>query len=275
MFFRSPIVGTILGTVVVLLVFGVSASAISCPCEDVSLCKPVSVQNDVEIFGFSGDTTNYTYFDWDVITTIAWATDPQLICHAHANNARVIAAAPASIPLTSDKKARDVWVKDAVAYVEAHHLDGITFDYESPMTWNDPDREYYVAIINETKSALKTKNPYAQISVCVAWSPDDIDGRAYDVVGLADVSDLLYVMSYDTRSQIFDRCIASANSPSSRARYGLQRYLDLGIPPSKLILGTPWCTYHGRNHLPSLFHSRSTFVPLLRVRGVHVEWRYH
>ena len=34
----------------------------------------------------------------------------------------------------------------------------------------------------------------SQLSVCVAWSPDDIDGRAYNAVGLAEASDLLYVM---------------------------------------------------------------------------------
>ena len=103
--------------------------------------------------------------------------------------------------------------------------------------------------MRRTTDRLHEKSPGSQTSVCVAWSPDDIDGRAYDVVGLANASDLLYVMSYDTRSQIFDRCIASANSPASRARYGLQRYLDLGISPKKLILGTPY-VYH-----PFLLHT--------------------
>ena len=41
-----------------------------------------------------------------------------------------------------------------------------------------------------------------QVSVCAAWSPDDIDGRAYDYTGLADASDFLYIMFYDTRSQV-------------------------------------------------------------------------
>ena len=99
---------------------------------------------------------------------------------------------------------------------------------------------FYTEIVRRTTDRLHEVSPGSQTSVCVAWSPDDIDGRAYDVVGLANASDLLYVMSYDTRSQIFDRCIASANSPASRARYGLQRYLDLGISPKKLILGTPY-----------------------------------
>ena len=42
------------------------------------------------------------------------------------------------------------------------------------------------------------------MSTCVAWSPDDIDGRGYDVVAFARASDILYIMDYDTRSQVMD-----------------------------------------------------------------------
>lgn len=79
--------------------------------------------------------------------------------------------------------------------------------------------------------------------MCVGWSPDSIDGRDYDYVGLAAETDLLYAMVYDTRSQIFGRCIASANTPLSTAQRGISRYLDLGIPLNKLVLGLPWYGY--------------------------------
>lgn len=45
-------------------------------------------------------------------------------------------------------------------------------------------------------------------------------------------------------SQVFEeRCTASANSPIKAAEQGVARYLALGIPPSKIILGTPWYGY--------------------------------
>lgn len=50
-------------------------------------------------------------------------------------------------------------------------------------------------------------------------------------------------MDYDTRSQVFDRCIASANAPLAGAINGLEQYLALGIAPQKLILGVPWYGY--------------------------------
>lgn len=86
-------------------------------------------------------------------------------------------------------------------------------------------------------------SPSYQVSACVAWSPDGIDGRNYDIVALAAASDVLYVMDYDTRSQVFDACLAGANAPLPGTQRGLSRYLALGIAPSQLILGVPWYGY--------------------------------
>ena len=192
-----------------------------------------------------------------------------MVCKAHANGVRVVRGAPA-IPFGQNETQIESWVESLVQDIVSRNLDGVTFDYESPLAFNDPRVEFYTDIVSRTTQRLHQVSPGSQTSVCVGWSPDDIDGRAYDAVGLAKASDLLYVMSYDTRSQIFDRCIASANSPASRARYGLQRYLDLGISPEKLILGTPW---YGRYHLltHSLTHSLThTLTHLLTHSLTHL-----
>ena len=42
-----------------------------------------------------------------------------------------------------------------------------------------------------------------QISVDVAWSPYGIDGRNYDIQGLAAAADLLFLMAYDMQSQVW------------------------------------------------------------------------
>jgi di-N-acetylchitobiase len=240
----------------------------NCPCTNHSLCKRVSVQHEVELFGF-GDR-NYETFDWDAVTTIAWPTpDSGIVCKAHENNARVIMGAPANMPLTNNLTLRREWVLSTVATVDKHFYDGITFDYESPMLYNSSQADQYVAIVRETREELRKTNPYSQVSVCVAWSPDDIDGRAYNYKGLELASDLLYQMVYDTRSQIYGRCIASANSPLSVAQRGVQRYRDIGINLTKLVLGIPWYGYRYACHKDMKLNDSFCEIPLVPFRGVN------
>lgn len=83
-----------------------------------------------------------------------------------------------------------------------------------------------------------------QISFDVPWAPRGVDGRYYPWKALADASDLLFVMSYDMRSQIYDACIAGANSPRALVQQGIDEYvLAFGVSPDKLVLGVPWYGY--------------------------------
>ena len=179
------------------------------------------------------------------MTTIAWAGEPELMCAAHSHGVRVILSSP-SVILTDNVTARAHFVDSVVSNVQEHFADGVTFDYESPLPAGDVRSSYYAALISETRAALHKAHPSYQVSTCVAWSPDSIDGRNYPMQALADASDLLYVMDYDTRSQVFDACLASANAPYFGMIKGLQRYFEIGISPSKLVLGVPW--YGKLNH---------------------------
>jgi len=44
---------------------------------------------------------------------------------------------------------------------------------------------------------------------------------------------------------MFDRCIAGSNSPLPITIRGIQRFLDIGVDPQKLVLGIPW---YGRDY---------------------------
>ena len=82
-----------------------------------------------------------------------------------------------------------------------------------------------------------------QLSMDVAWSPKCIDERCYDTLALSNIVDFLVVMSYDERSQIHGPCVASANSALETTATGLAQYVELGIPPSRLVMGAPWYGY--------------------------------
>jgi di-N-acetylchitobiase len=169
--------------------------------------------------------------------------DDQLICEAHRHGVRVIYGAPNDLPFEGNATEKTAYVRKLVDFVQDNFLDGVTFDYESPADAGTPLANGYIDIIRQATAALHEAVPGSQTSVCAAWSPNGIDGRFYDYKSLADASDLLYVMGYDTRSQIFDRCLAGANCPAPIARSGLEQYLARSIPAEKLILGVPWYGY--------------------------------
>ena len=216
-----------------------------CPCGDKSLCKPIGGKaiSDREIFGFYGNGDG-SGIDFTRVTTVAWAFNPKVICYAHAAGARVVMAAPSpETVFGANSSARSAWVEGAIQTMVAKHNDGIVFDWESPCDPGAASQRVYAQLVAETRDALRKLSPSYQVTVCVAWSPDGIDGRNYDMKALAAASDLLYIMDYDTRSQVWDACVAGANAPYFGMVHGIQRYLDVGIKPAQLVLGVPWYGY--------------------------------
>ena len=216
-----------------------------CPCDDASLCEVATFKVEREIFGFDtfAQWDEGVGYDFDTITTIAWGEGGgDLICKAHANNVRVIAST--NPPRTGNQTDIDKYIADTILSMQQNFYDGITFDWEDAVDgYDDPLNAIYVDVIDQTNRALKALNPNYQTSVCAAWSPNGIDGRYYDYKSLASVTDYLYVMCYDTRSQVFYQCVASANAPISICQKGINDYLQLGVEPEKLILGIPWYGY--------------------------------
>lgn len=241
-----------------------------CPCEDVALCSPVSgaPARAQEIFGFVGG--DGSTLDWSRTTTVAWSTDDEILCAAHKAGARIVLAAPGPDKVFgANETVRKQWVASAVRAVVNAHADGMVFDWESPTTSSSPSMRAYIEIIGETRTALRAVSASYQVTVCVAWSPDDIDGRDYDVVGLAAHSDLLYVMDYDTRSQIYDDCVAGANAPYFGMVHGLTRYVDVGVPKSQLVLGVPWYGYRYECLPATPPHARLCPIRPVPFRGVN------
>jgi Di-N-acetylchitobiase len=237
-----------------LLVSLLAYSNATCPCDDDSLCDTIGgppVRPSGEIYGFyryNGNTNPLPPghdFNWTHVTTVAWASD-EVMCLAHQHGARAILGAPPIANLTAmvdNPSVRQIWIQEAVDQVLSTHRDGIVFDYELPIASGSPEGEAYAQLVAETRNRLQQVNPSFQVTTCVAWSPNNIDERAYPYPELADASDLLYVMDYDTRSQIYGDCIAGANAPFPGMIDGMEDWFHLGIPPEKFILGVPWYGY--------------------------------
>lgn len=243
----------------------------ACPCSNPEWCHSVSSArrntNTSIVFGFAALQSKGAQYNWTHIDVVAWGSD-ELMCRAHQQGARAVLAAP-SFSL-NDKNPLNItdWVQKSLEMVQSRHYDGMVFDYESPMSVLEG--RLYVALIRATRHAFRINNNNLLVVTCVAWSPDGIDGRSYPYKALAAVSDYLYVMDYDTRSQIFDGpCIASANAPYAGMIHGIQRYLELKIETHKLILGVPWYGYRYPCLEGTTVEAQFCSIPQVPFRGVN------
>ncbi|KAI9905371.1 hypothetical protein PsorP6_013607 [Peronosclerospora sorghi] len=231
----------------------------NCPCSNQSkngslssLCLPVDfVQKTVrkEIFAFSvAKDDRWKHYDWDQLTTVAWNEDKQLLCHAHSKGVKVVVQHNFDdIDLLCNGTARRDWIKASYSKIVENFADGVNIDTEKPM--HGATSQCLGLLVQELRVELEqhalTKN--AQITFDVPWAPHGIDGRYYSWRELSVATDFLFVMAYDMRSQVYDACIAGANSPFALVKQGLEEFLfAYGIAPDKLVLGVPWYGYSYR-----------------------------
>ncbi|XP_070565595.1 di-N-acetylchitobiase-like isoform X2 [Ptychodera flava] len=173
--------------------------------------------------------------------------EPDLMCTAHANNARLVLTASFPKENLTNADDRHRWIEGKVKQALDFHVDGINFDFESPLT--EPDRiHHFTVLVNETTQAFHQHIPGSQVTVDVAYTPAcsvESSYRCYDYVGLASAADFMFVMGYDEQDfmEEYGECEARANAPYERTVKGIEDYLKLGIPTSKLVLGVPWYGY--------------------------------
>lgn len=220
-----------------------------CPCEDPRFCERIKNTTRKEIFVFSLNPKNddWRFYDWNKITTVVMVgyLNMQVVCWAHKYGARAVTIGNVDTSILTNTSARAVWISKQLQLVKDYYLDGVNFDYEDAILQSQPElKDGYTKLVGETTAAFKNYDSSLMVTVDVAWSPDCIDLRCYDYIGLAKSSDFLFVMAYDEQSQIFGKCIAGANSGFPRAASGLQRFLDIGVPADQLVLGVPWYGYN-------------------------------
>ena len=248
----------------------------ACPCSNATLCRPLSVAARPELFIFQVNTTGWPHYDFSSLTTIVLASsttnhhlDPALLCYAHARSVRLVLISSPSASFHSNASYSAAYINHTVHAVLASHTDGVNVDFEEPL--NATEAAVYVKLVKQLGEQLREQVGKAvQLTVDVAWSPNCIDGRCYDAVGLAAACDFLFVMSYDLRSQVFDLsdCQASANSPIALVEAGLRNYTQMGISAQQLVLGVPWsAAAHTHSSSTCPFPARS-LIPVVSCECV-------
>jgi len=210
-----------------------------------------------------------------MITTIALgygqdSLDPLLVCQAHSVGARVIWLTGFSAQNLANSTMVSEYINNLLSLVKETGTDGVNIDIEDPIAQNSTERTLLSQFMKDLYTSFKSAFPHSQISFDVPWSPDCIDGRCYDFVALNKFTDFLFVMAYDERSQVFPPapCIAWSGSGVGPDTDGLEAFMKLGIPSSRLVFGLPW---YGHDYPCNNMSANGTecWIPYDNWRGVN------
>lgn len=231
-----------------------------------------------EIFGFAPhwNISKLDNIDFDALTTLAYfgvpikadgglnradygykvfksrkATD--LFKEAHAHGTRAVLTITqmdnASIrALLDSQAAQEKTINEAVEEVQGRGIDGINVDIEYVGNPGLGYREKFTKFVKNLSDHMHAQNPNAQVSVSV-YAASAKDPKLYDIKGLAEASDLIFMMAYDFASYGADHAMPTAplyGYKEGKYWYDISTAVEdflAQMPASKLVLGLPWYGY--------------------------------
>lgn len=236
---------------IALLLNVVLVAAAACPCADARLCAPIAVPlaSRKELFVFADFFSPvWPQYNFTKLTTLAVFNrkfgDPPapFLCRAHAHDVRVVHLVNFDPSILLNVTARAAWVRDVVSDCSAVFCDGLNIDFEASVDRGSAQSAALTRMVDETCTALHRANAHASCTFDVAWNAGGVDGRFFDYAGIANSTDFVFIMSYDTRSQLtLAECVAGANSPTTALVRGIKSFTAIGV--DNFIVGLPWYGY--------------------------------
>ncbi|XP_055497250.1 di-N-acetylchitobiase-like [Leucoraja erinacea] len=227
-----------------VLALWVTSSIEDCSCLEPTLCQPLPATKryPVQLFAFHGGSNEWKHYDWSKITTIitGGAYDQELLCHAHARNARVVTEEAIGKFDLSDHREQN-WITNKLHTIQQRYLDGIHLRFDSVL-----DATFSAKLpnlIHEIKIRFKQSMPGCQISFNAPWNCNTSTTVCSDLVSASKYADYVHVTSYDVQVHMWTDCFAKANAPYHQIRTGISSYIEQGVNSKKIILTVPWFGY--------------------------------
>jgi chitinase len=156
------------------------------------------------------------------------------------------------------EESRNKFADSVVAYLHKYKLDGVDIDWEFPVKGSagvkgrPEDRENFTLMMQtlRNKLDLSVKNGKQPYLLTFAANIGLFYIHAVELTKVAPVADFINLMTYDFHGSwehstgLHTNLYSTAEDPTLlSADYGVKRYIEAGIAPQKIILGTAFYGY--------------------------------
>ncbi|XP_018028104.2 uncharacterized protein LOC108683310 [Hyalella azteca] len=150
--------------------------------------------------------------------------------------------------MASSRPTRKTFINSVLENLRRYKLDGLDIFWQNPahkiQKGRPEDKRNYVTLVKELKEALRPEGFSLTVAVMSGKSVID-DG--YDLPGLAEHVDFMYLLTYDYHGKweritglnapLYPRSGETGLARTNNVNFTVSYVLEMGVPPEKIVLG--------------------------------------
>ncbi|KAE8308462.1 glycoside hydrolase superfamily, partial [Aspergillus transmontanensis] len=145
--------------------------------------------------------------------------------------------------MVSSPANRQMFITNLLSFLTQYGLDGVDIDWEYPGAeergGRPTDKENFTKLLQEIRQEFQTKYVLTFAAPLASYYL-----RNYDLKGASEIVDWINVMAYDIHGTWESDKKAAGHTNLTDVNKGVENYLQAGVAPNKLVLGT---AFYGRS----------------------------
>ncbi|KAK6828998.1 hypothetical protein RU639_003403 [Aspergillus parasiticus] len=145
--------------------------------------------------------------------------------------------------MVSSPANRQMFITNLLSFLTQYGFDGVDIDWEYPGAeergGRPTDKENFTKLLQEIRQEFQTKYVLTFAAPLASYYL-----RNYDLKGAAEIVDWINVMAYDIHGTWESDKKAAGHTNLTDVNKGVENYLQAGVAPNKLVLGT---AFYGRS----------------------------
>ncbi|KAB8208432.1 glycosyl hydrolases family 18-domain-containing protein [Aspergillus parasiticus] len=145
--------------------------------------------------------------------------------------------------MVSSPANRQMFITNLLSFLTQYGFDGVDIDWEYPGAeergGRPTDKENFTKLLQEIRQEFQTKYVLTFAAPLASYYL-----RNYDLKGASEIVDWINVMAYDIHGTWESDKKAAGHTNLTDVNKGVENYLQAGVAPNKLVLGT---AFYGRS----------------------------